>query len=173
MQQVPIFILSAVLITTVGALGERTESSTAVSAAQSPTSQQPPAPRVVDLKASYFAATKPSTGVLLLHQSNRTRDSWDGGGRQLAAAGINTLTLDMRGFGESSGTPSVKLTDAERAKIHAMRPGDVETAFQYLVSQPGVKRDFIGVGGAGDSCGRHHNCPNCSSWPTTTNTLPR
>src|SRR5437016_10931073 len=30
-----------------------------------------------------------------------------------------------------------------------MWPGDVETAFQYLVSQPGVKRDVIGVGGAG------------------------
>ena len=29
-----------------------------------------------------------------------------------------------------------------------MRPGDVDTAFQYLVSQPGVKRDVIGAGGA-------------------------
>jgi hypothetical protein len=56
----------------------------------------------------------------------------------------------MRGFGESGGTPSTKLTDAERAKVRAMRPGDVETAFQYLVSQPGVKRDVIGVGGAGE-----------------------
>jgi hypothetical protein len=56
----------------------------------------------------------------------------------------------MRGFGESGGTPSTKLTDAERAKVRAMRPGDVDTAFQYLVSQPGVKRDVIGVGGAGE-----------------------
>jgi dienelactone hydrolase/uncharacterized damage-inducible protein DinB len=120
--------------------------------------QQPSAPRVVDLKAadgtilkaSYFAAAKPGPGVLLLHQSNRTRDSWDGVARQLAATGINTLTLDMRGFGESGGTPSTKLTDAERAKVRAMRPGDVDIAFQYLVSQPGVQRDVIGVGGAGE-----------------------
>jgi dienelactone hydrolase/uncharacterized damage-inducible protein DinB len=125
---------------------------------QTQQARQSSAPRVVDLKAadgtilkaSYFAAAKPGPGVLLLHQSNRTRDSWDGVGRQLAAAGINTLTLDMRGFGESGGTPSTQLTDAERAKVGAMRAGDVGTAFQYLVSQPGVKRDVIGVGGAGE-----------------------
>ena len=87
-------------------------------------SSHSPAARVVDLKApddtvlkaSYFPAAKPGPGVLLVHQSNRTRDSWDGLARQLAAAGINTLTLDMRGFGES-GTPYTKLTDAERAKV--------------------------------------------------------
>ncbi len=121
-------------------------------------SSHSPAARVVDLKApdgtvlkaSYFPAAKPGPGVLLVHQSNRTRDSWDGLARQLAAAGINTLTLDMRGFGESGGTPPFfKRTDEERAKVRAMWPGDVETAFQYLVSQPGVKRDVIGVGGAG------------------------
>ena len=125
---------------------------------QAQQSQQLSAPRVVELKASdgtilkasYFAAAKPGPGVLLFHQSTRTRDSWDGVARQLAAAGINTLTLDMRGFGESGGTPSTKLTDAERAKVRAMRPGDVDTAFQYLVSQPGVERDVIGVGGAGE-----------------------
>src|SRR6266446_3130460 len=125
-------------------------------AQQAQQSQQPQATRVVDLKAadgtilkaSYFAAAKPGPGVLLVHQFNRTRDSWDGVALQLAAAGINTLTLDMRGFGES-GTPYTKLTDAERAKVRPMWPSDVDTAFQYLVSQPGVKRDVIGVGGAG------------------------
>jgi uncharacterized damage-inducible protein DinB len=112
---------------------------------QAQQSQQPPAIRVVELKATdgtllkatYFAAAEPSPGVLLYHQSNRTRDSWDAVGRQLAAAGINTLTLDRRGFGESGGK---KLTDTS---------DDIDTAFQYLVSQPGVKRDVIGVGGAG------------------------
>ena len=66
------------------------------------------APRVVNLKTSdgailkgtYFAAAKPGPGVLLLHQSNRDRKSWDSVAAQLANAGINTLTLDMRGFGE-------------------------------------------------------------------------
>ncbi|MGC1321218.1 MAG: alpha/beta hydrolase [Candidatus Udaeobacter sp.] len=89
------------------------------------------------LKASYFAAAKPGPGVLLLHQSNRDRRSWDSVAGQLASAGINTLTLDMRGHGESGGKAGDKFTD------------DIDKAFQYLVSQPGVNRDVIGVGGAG------------------------
>ena len=108
---------------------------------------QPPATRAVDLKASdgtilkasYFFAAKPGPGVLLLQQENRTRKSWDDVAGQLAAAGIHTLTLDLRGHGESSGTRSNRRTDA----------GDIDTAFQYLVSQPGVQRDVIGVGGSG------------------------
>jgi len=147
--------LSSALIFAVAARPQDTNSA---AASRAPQALQLPAPRLVELKAadgtilkaSYFAAAKSGPGVLLLHQSNRTRDSWDGVARQLAAAGINTLTLDMRGFGESGGTPSTKLTDAERAKVRAMRPGDVDTAFQYLVSQPGLKRDVIGVGGAGE-----------------------
>jgi dienelactone hydrolase len=148
MAQIRISRLLAVLILAVNA---SVQAATAASA--------PPAARVVDLKASdgtvlkasYFAAAKPGPGVLLLHQFNRTRKAWDDLAGHLAAAGINTLTVDMRGFGESGGTPSVKLTDAaERAKMRAMRPSDIDTAFQYLVSQPGVKRDVIGVGGAGE-----------------------
>jgi pimeloyl-ACP methyl ester carboxylesterase len=89
------------------------------------------------LKASYFAASKPGPGVLLLHQANRDRKSWDGVASQLASAGINTLTLDMRGHGESGGKAGDKITD------------NIDEAFQYLVSQPGVNRDLIGAGGAG------------------------
>src|SRR5438270_5973214 len=156
MKQIRTFLLLAALIFTANALGQDTKSATTPSASTGPQSHQPPAVRVVDLKASdgtilkasYFAAAKPGPGVLLLHQSNRPRQSWDKVARQLAAAGINTLTLDMRGFGESGG-PYTKLTDAEKAKAQTMWPSDVDTAFQYLVSQPGVKRDVIGVGGAG------------------------
>jgi hypothetical protein len=54
--------------------------------------------------------------------------------------------FDMRGFAERGGTPNINLTDAERAKVHAARPGDIDTALQYLVSQPGVTRDVIGGG---------------------------
>jgi predicted acyl esterase len=70
-----------------------------------------PTPRVIDLKApdgtvlkaTYFAAAKPGPGVLLFHQSNRTRTSWDSVAQKLAAAGINTLTVDSRGHGDSGG----------------------------------------------------------------------
>lgn len=109
--------------------------------------QQPPAPRIVDinapdgtvLKGTYFAAAKPGPGVLLFHQSNRTRLSWEDVSRQLAASGINTLTIDERGYGESGGKKEAR----ERHQ-----DADLEAAFDYLVSQPGVQR-LIGAGGAG------------------------
>src|SRR5262249_53807954 len=108
--------------------------------------QQLPAARVVDLKApdgtllkaTYFAAAKPGPGALLFHQSNRTRKDWDDVAAQLAAAGISTLTVDIRGHGESGGQESMQ-----------KRFGDIDTVFQYLNSQPGIQRNVIGVGGAG------------------------
>lgn len=121
--------------------------------------QQPSSMRVVDLtapdgaklKATYFAAAKPGPGVLLLHQCNRQRKIWDELAQQLAAAGINVLTLDLRGFGESSGVPVAKATQQEAQEQARRWPGDIDVAFQFLQSQHGVKRDVIGVGGA--SCG--------------------
>src|SRR6516165_8180407 len=55
------------------------------------------------LKATFFATEMRGPGVLLFHQSNRTRKSWDDVARQMANAGINTLTVDMRGHGETGG----------------------------------------------------------------------
>jgi tetratricopeptide (TPR) repeat protein len=80
------------------------------------------------LKATYFAG-KPGPGVLLFHQSNRTRKSWDDVAHRLVGAGINVLTIDSR--------PQKSL------------PADLDAAFEFLVSQPGVNRNVIGTGGAG------------------------
>src|SRR6266849_4732815 len=122
--------------------------------------QESAPPRVVDLtapdgtslKATYFAAGKPGPGVLLLHQCNRQRKVWDDLAGRLAASGINVLTFDFRGFGESGGTPLEKLSVEEIGKVFAGKfPGDVDVAFRYLVSQPGVTGGMIGAGGA--SCG--------------------
>jgi formylglycine-generating enzyme required for sulfatase activity/dienelactone hydrolase len=127
------------------------------SAARAQQSPPPPPVRVVDLKASdgtplkgsYFAAAKPGPGVLLLNQINRNRKAWDDLAAQLAAAGLNVLTVDMRGHGESGGTPFDQLTPAELHEVWQRWPDDIDAVFQYLVSQPGVERDVIGVGGAG------------------------
>lgn len=121
----------------------------AASAGASRAQQSPPRPQVVDLKsadgtllkATYFPA-KPGPGVLLFHQSNRTRTSWEDVAHQLAAAGINTLAVDTRGYGESSGA---RRDSTQPEKQQA----DIETAFQFLVSQPGVQRDVIGSAGTG------------------------
>ncbi len=116
------------------ALAERTKSDTRDVDLKSPDG--------VILKGTYFAAAKPGPSVLLFHQSNRTRQSWEDVAKQLAAAGINTLTVDVRGHGQSGG----KYDKQGRTQL---RPGDLDVALQYLVSRPGITRDVIGVGGAG------------------------
>lgn len=140
--------------------------------------QQLPAPRVIELKASdgtilkatYFAAAKSGPGALLLHQCNRQRKVWDELAGQLATRGINTLTFDLRGFGESGGSPHDKLTPEDAAKVQAEKwPADIETAFQYLVSQPGVTRDVIGVGGA--SCGVNNSIQTARRHPAEVKSL--
>jgi dienelactone hydrolase len=129
------------------------------------------AERVVDLaaadgtklKATYFAAGKRGPGVLLLHQCNRQRKVWDDLARQLAAAGVNVLTLDYRGFGESGGDPFDKLPPQAAQDAAAKWPQDTDAAFQYLVSQPGVRPDRIGVGGA--SCGVNNSVQTARRHP--------
>ena len=122
--------------------------------------QQAPGPRVVDLtatdgtklKATFFPAEKPGPGVLLLHQCNLQRKGWDGLAAQLAAAGISVLTLDYRGYGESEGKAPKDLPQAEGIKVlNEKWPDDVDVAYSYLVSQPGVNAKVVGAGGA--SCG--------------------
>ena len=155
MKRLHIALLIA-FISTIAGLGQDATASSAPSAPEPQSSQQPPPPHVVDLKpadgtiltGTYFAAAKPGPGVVLLHQINRDRKSWEPVAAQLAAAGINALTLDLRGFGES-GTPMAKLTDAERSKYQRAWPDDVDAALAYLNSQPGVDHSVIGMAGAG------------------------
>lgn len=136
MKQLRISLILAVLISAAAASATRAQQS------------RPPAPSTVNLKsddgtllkATYFPAAKFGPGVLLFHQSNRTRTSWDVVARQLAAAGINTLAVDSRAHGESGGT---------REEAVQKTSADMETFFQFLISQPGVQRDLIGLGGAG------------------------
>ena len=100
------------------------------------------------LKGTYFAAVKPGPGVLLFHQSNRTRKSWDELAAQLAAVGIHVLTVDSRAHGESGGKYD---NEANRAAYwKTWWPTDLDTALQYLSSQAGVNREAIGSGGAGN-----------------------
>src|SRR6266536_3088967 len=101
------------------------------------------------LKGTYFAAAKPGPGVLLFHQSNRTRKSWDDVARQLAVAGINTLTVDVRGHGDTGGNFDNWSGPKWKEARKEWWPDDLDAVFQFLVSQPGVTRDVIGIGGAG------------------------
>ena len=123
--------------------------------------QKTPALRVVDLtasdgvilKATYFSAAQPGPGVLLLHQCNRQRKVWDELAAQLASSGLNVLTVDFRGYGESGGKGPDKVSSVQEANqiVKELWPADVDVAFRYLQTQPSVNRGVMGAGGA--SCG--------------------
>src|ERR1700747_1107545 len=109
------------------------------------------APDGVKIRATFFAAGKPGPGVLLLHMCNTTRKSWEHVAKQLSEKGINALTIDNRGFGESGG-PRFDLSKPDVIKqLNEKWPGDFDAAYEFLASQPGVDKTRIAAGGG--SCG--------------------
>jgi dienelactone hydrolase len=102
------------------------------------------------IKASYFTAGRPGPGLLLLHACNRDRSSWNELAASAAARGFHVLALDYRGYGQSGGTRS---DDPQQQRWIADRewPADIDAAYGWLTSQPGVDKTRIGAAGA--SCG--------------------
>jgi dienelactone hydrolase len=109
------------------------------------------APDGAKLAATYYSAGRPGPGILLCHQCNMDRKSWNGLAEKLAKAGFHVLTIDYRGFGESAGARHNDLPNDQRAKlVQQVWPGDLDVAYKYLAAQPGVT-GVTGAGGA--SCG--------------------
>src|SRR5207302_5007057 len=110
------------------------------------------APDGLKLKGTFSATAASGPGVLLLHQCNRQRKVWDDLARRMTAAGMNVMTVDLRGYGDSEGTPIDKLAPEEiNVVFNEKMPLDVETAYKFLVAQPTVSAGILVVGGA--SCG--------------------
>jgi dienelactone hydrolase len=125
--------------------------SPAVAAQQAPRDVDITAPDGTRLRATYFAAARPGPAVLLMHMCISTRASWEPVAQQLSTVGINALTIDNRGFGESGG-PRFELDKPEvQRQLNEKWPGDFDAAFAWLVAQPGVDSNRIGAGGG--SCG--------------------
>jgi dienelactone hydrolase len=120
---------------------------------------QVPAPKDVELvapdgtklRATFFAAAKPGPGILLMHMCNTVRKSWEPVARSLSEAGINALTIDNRGFGESGGPRFEEASPEILQHLKDKWPGDFEAAYQFLLAQPGIDKERIGAGGG--SCG--------------------
>ena len=109
------------------------------------------APDGVKIKVSYYSAGKSGPGVLLMHQCNRDRTSWDGLAMQMAEAGIHVVALDYRGYGESGGERFLSLPPEKQTSEVLKWPADIDLVYQFLLSQPGVDKTRMGAGGA--SCG--------------------
>jgi len=123
----------------------------AVSQTLSPKDVDIHAPDGVKLRATFFAAEKPGPGVLLMHMCNTTRQSWEPVALGLSKAGINALTIDNRGFGESGGPRFEGGSPDVRKELLEKWPADFDAAYQYLLAQPGVDKGRIAAGGG--SCG--------------------
>jgi dienelactone hydrolase len=100
----------------------------------------------VVLKGSYFSPGRPGPAVLLLHQCNMDRHSWDGLANDLAGAGIHVLTFDFRGYGDTGDKPADAA--ARRTQVAEKWPVDVDTAYSFLLSQSGVDKTSVAAGGA-------------------------
>lgn len=109
------------------------------------------APDGTKLRATFFSAGKPGPGVMLLHMCNTTRKSWEPVAKELREKGINALTIDNRGFGESGGPRFEGASPDVMKQLNEKWPGDFDAAYDYLVAQPGVDKMRIAVGGG--SCG--------------------
>jgi dienelactone hydrolase len=109
------------------------------------------APDGTKLRATLYAAAKPGPGVLLLHMCNTTRKSWDPVAKELSQSGINALTIDNRGFGESGDARYEGASPEAIQKLQQKWPSDFDAAWQYLASQPGVDKARLAAGGG--SCG--------------------
>jgi dienelactone hydrolase len=102
------------------------------------------------LQATYYAAVQPGPGLLLFHQCNRDRTSWEGFAQAAAARGYHVIALDFRGFGESGGDRFTTLQE-QAATVADRWPGDIDAAYNWLAAQPVVDKQRIGAAGA--SCG--------------------
>lgn len=89
------------------------------------------------------AGDGPFPAVILLHGFGSSRDEvgkyYASLAGMLGSAGIGSLRIDFRGFGESPGDPGATTIDAQVA--------DVLTAHDWLVQQSWVDPDRIGVQG--------------------------
>src|SRR5262245_3414727 len=61
------------------------------------------APDGFELKGAFYSNGKGAPGILLLHQCNADRQTYDSLATLLSSAGYNVFAFDFRGFGGSKG----------------------------------------------------------------------
>ena len=104
----------------------------------------------VVLVGTFRAANIPhSPALLLLHQWQSDRHSYDDFAKEMQVAGFNVLAIDGRGFGESTKKTDGTAVAAGRtdADVKAML-GDIGAAFDFLANQNTVDPKRLGIVGA-------------------------
>ena len=86
----------------------------------------------------YEASARPAPAVIYVHQLQKARKDWDAVASQLAAEGLAGLAIDLRGHGESPGSP----------QDYSGMVQDVRAARRFLATRPEVTPSRIGIAGA-------------------------
>ena len=108
----------------------------------------------LELAASYYPVdTNSAPAVLLLHSYGKTREEWGPVPSLFQMNGIAVLALDLRGSGES--TRRLSANGVETVDYHKFTPEnyremllDINQAYDWLASQPGIDKHRIAVVGA-------------------------
>lgn len=80
----------------------------------------------------YSAALRPAPGILLLHEGGKDRHDWEPLTSLLQNAGYAVLAIDLRGYGDSGGTPDwmlarddVKAALSQLGELPSVDPGNL------------------------------------------------
>ena len=108
----------------------------------------------LELAAAYYpVATNSAAAVLLLHGYGKSREEWGPVAPLFQMNGIAVLALDLRGHGES--TRRLSANGVETVDYHNFSPKnyrdmllDINQAYDWLASQPGIDAHRIAVVGS-------------------------
>jgi dienelactone hydrolase len=104
----------------------------------------------VEIVGTFYESAKASSAaVLLLHQWQSSRKSYDEFAKRLQTKGFGVLAIDGRGFGDSVRTMDGKPVAPARTDetVKAMK-ADVANALDFLAKQKNVDAGRIGIVGA-------------------------
>jgi dienelactone hydrolase len=93
--------------------------------------------------------TRPSgPAALLLHRAAGSRAEYDDLADALAARGVSTLALDLRGHGASTNLGRFQPPYADHLHINDGAPRDVAAGLDWMGSQPGIDAGRLAIVGA-------------------------
>ncbi len=101
------------------------------------------------ISALYRPARKHGAVLILAHGVGSSKGEWAGFTQRLAAKGVGTLAIDLRGHDESKRGPkgAGDYTTFDETGEWPRAPADLDAAFDWLKSR-GVAEDRIAFGGA-------------------------
>jgi dienelactone hydrolase len=92
----------------------------------------------------YEPSSRPGPAVILVHMLNRSKRDLEPLAQRLASEGIGALAMDLRGHGESTGSPAA----GETGGGYAPMIGDIRSARRFLAARADVFPSRIGIAGA-------------------------